>query len=69
MVDLAGPRSLESALVGPPHWKKLGALLPNPTNQPTPSGRKFRRLATIDLRLPIAGLEQVKESFELFELF
>jgi hypothetical protein len=49
--------------------KKFGALLVNPTKQPTPSGDKFRRFATINLRLPIGGLGPVKDSFEPFELF
>ena len=35
--------------------RELDALLPNTPKQPTPLGSKFRRLATIDLPLPIAA--------------
>jgi hypothetical protein len=38
-------------------------------NQPPPSGGEFGRLTAIYLWVPLAGLGQVKEGFELFELF
>ena len=38
-------------------------------SQALPSGGEFGRLAAIYLRLAFAGLGQVKERFELFELF
>jgi hypothetical protein len=68
-VDLSGRSAEPRERDGRPRLKKLGALLTSPTNQPTPSGGEFRRLAAIDLRLPIAGLRRAKESFEIFELF
>jgi hypothetical protein len=43
---------------------KLAALIPSQTHQPTPSGGKFRRFGKIDLRLPIVGRGELKESFE-----
>jgi hypothetical protein len=38
-------------------------------NQPPPSGGELGRLSAIYLRPALAGLRQVKQSFELFELF
>ena len=38
-------------------------------NQPLPSSGEFGRLTAIYLWVPLAGLRQVKEGFELFELF
>jgi hypothetical protein len=37
-------------------------------SQPPPSGGEFRRLTAIYLWVPLVGLRQVKEGFELFEL-
>jgi hypothetical protein len=59
----------KSTLVGPPHLSKVGALLASPMNQPPPSGGEFGCLTAIYRRIVVAGLSQVKESFELFELF
>jgi hypothetical protein len=63
---LPGPKS---ALVGPPHLRKLNAPLASSMSQPPPSGGEFRRLTAIYLWVPLVGLRQVKEGFELFELF
>ena len=49
--------------------RKFDALLATSMKQPSPSGGEFSRLTAIHLRLAFAGLGQVKESFELFELF
>jgi hypothetical protein len=49
--------------------RKLNALLASPMTQPPPSGREFGRLSAIYLWIALAGLRQVKQSFELFELF
>jgi hypothetical protein len=49
--------------------RKLDALLATPMKQPPPPGRKFCRLAAIHVRLAFAGLRQVEERLELFELF
>jgi hypothetical protein len=38
-------------------------------NQPLPSSGEFGRLTAIYQWIALAGLRQVKESFELFELF
>jgi hypothetical protein len=59
----------KSAPVGPPYLSKVDALLASAMNQPPPSGGEFGRLTAIYLRIVIAGFSQVKESFELFELF
>jgi hypothetical protein len=66
LVSLPGPKS---APVGPPHLRKLNAPLASPMNQPPPSGGEFGGLTAIYLRLALAGLRQVEESFELCELF
>ena len=58
----------KSAPVWPPHMRKLDALA-IPMKHPLPSGGEFGRLSPIYLRLAFARLGQVKESFELFELF
>jgi hypothetical protein len=50
-----GPRSEDSALVGPLHLNRARSSPIRRTSQPS-SGGKFRRLATIDLRLPIGAL-------------
>jgi hypothetical protein len=63
---LPGPRS---APVGPPHLRELTALLPSLMNQSPPAGGELSRLAAINLWFALAGLRQVKQSFELFELF
>jgi hypothetical protein len=59
----------KSAPVWPPHMRKLDALLAIPMKHPLPSGGEFGRLSAIYLRLAFARFGQVKESFELFELF
>jgi hypothetical protein len=66
VTGLPGPKS---APVGPPHLMKLNALLASPMTQPPPSGGEFGRLTAIYLWIALAGLRQVKESFELFEFF
>ena len=55
--------------MGPPHLRKLDALLATPMKQPPPSGGEFGRLAAIYLRLAFTGLRQVEERFEPFKLF
>ena len=59
----------KSAPIGPPHLRKLNALLASPMNQPPPPGGELGRLPAIYLRLAFTGLRQVEERFELFELF
>ena len=49
--------------------RRFGALLAVSMKQPPPSGGESSRLTAIHLRLAFAGLGQVKESLELFELF
>jgi hypothetical protein len=62
---ITGPKCSK---VGPPHQRKLDALLASPMNQPSPSGGEFGRLTAIHLRLVATGLGHIEESFELFEL-
>jgi hypothetical protein len=59
----------KSAPIGPPHLRKVNALLATPMNQPGPSGGEFGRLTAIYLWLAFTGLRPVEERFELFKLF
>jgi hypothetical protein len=53
----------------PPNLRKPNTRLACLINEPTPSGSELGRLTTVYLWIALAGLRQVKESFELFELF
>jgi hypothetical protein len=66
---LRGVTGPKSAPVGPRHLRKLSTLLPSLMNQPPPAGGELGRLTAIYLWIALAGLRQVKQSFELFELF
>ena len=63
---LPGPKS---APIGPRRLGKLNALLASPMNQAPPVGGELGRLTAIYLWIALAGLRQVEQSFELFELF
>ena len=58
----------KGACLEPPRLRRLGALFASPTCEPPPSSREFGRLIPIYLRIVIARLIYIEESFELFEL-
>jgi hypothetical protein len=49
--------------------RTFDALVASPTDEPPPSRGEFCRFIPINLRIAVARLRQIEESFQLFELF